>query len=254
MDIGTIAATACALLFTESPLMLVAVNLFTQFVLDALFFWKIYTSIPSEEKTKIEPGIIEFSKHLSFQNVLNNVASYIDKILIFHYLGAAQVAIYTFATALPQQVKGLISNIVLMITPKIAQRSAKDATSLVEKRFWMSLFILVPVVVLYIIFSPFIFKVLFPAYTDAVPYTQWYALVLLLMGNLSGLVLTTQKAAKEQYIITTFGSVSQIVLMLILVHSFGIMGIIWAYLISKYLTAILSYALVKRFAKLSISL
>ncbi|OHA99632.1 MAG: hypothetical protein A3E93_00670 [Candidatus Zambryskibacteria bacterium RIFCSPHIGHO2_12_FULL_43_12b] len=74
------------------------------------------------------------------------------------------------------------------------------------------------------------------------------------MGNLSGLVLTTQKAAKEQYIITTFGSVSQIVLMLILVHSFGIMGIIWAYLISKYLTAILSYALVKRFAKLSISL
>jgi Na+-driven multidrug efflux pump len=69
------------------------------------------------------------------------------------------------------------------------------------------------------------------------------------MGNLSGLVLTTRKAAQEQYILTIFGSVSQITLMLIFVHFYGIFGIIWSILISKYSSAILSYLLARRLAK-----
>ncbi|MHB1330567.1 MAG: oligosaccharide flippase family protein [Minisyncoccota bacterium] len=248
VDVGTIFATAIGLIFTDSPLILVAINLSAQFVLDAIFFTKIYRSIPEEDKEKVEPGIINFSKHLSFQNVMSNAASYIDKIIIFHYLGAAQVAVYTFATAIPHQVKGLMSNLVLMITPKISQRTAKEAVSMISGRFFLSLAILIPLVTAYIIFAPFIFKILFPAYIDSVPYTQWYALTLLIMGNLSGLVLTTQKAAKEQYILTTFGSTSQIVLMLVLVHEHGIIGIIWAILISKFATAALSYILAKRLA------
>ncbi len=248
VDIATIAGTAIALFFTNNVILLVAINLLVQFILNAFFYKKTYDSIPENERANVEPGIIEFGKHLSFQNVLSNVAAYIDKIIIFHYLGAAEVAVYMFATAIPQQIKGLVSNATLLITPKISGRTAKEAVSMIKGRFIMSLSVLVPIVLIYILSAPLIFKVLFPAYVDAVPYTQWYSLILLIMGNLSSLVLTTQKAAKEQYVATSFASVSQIILMLVLVNIFGILGIIWAILISKFMTAVLSYVLAKKLA------
>lgn len=253
VDVGTILATAISLFFTNDVLILITVNLAAQFILDGILFGKVYKSISEKEKLLVEPGIIEFSKHLSMQNVLTNFAANIDKIIIFHYLGAVQVAIYTFATAIPSQIKGFISNVVLMITPKISQRTAREASETIPGRFLISLYILVPIVALYIFFAPLIFQTLFPAYTDSVLYTRWYALVLLLMGNLSNLVLITQKAAKEQYILTTFGSSSQVILMLVLIHPFGIMGVVWSYLISKYLSALLSYILVRKLARKTLS-
>lgn len=249
VDIATIVSVAITLFLTDHVIVLLTTNLLTQFLLNALFYKKTYDSIQADQRTNIEPGIIEFGKHLSFQNVMSNVAAHIDKIIIFHYLGAVEVAIYMFATAIPQQIKGLISNAAILITPKISGRTAREAVSMIRTRFFMSLSILVPIVVTYIIFAPFIFKIFFPAYIEAVPYTQWYSLILLLMGNLSGLVLITQKASKEQYQLTVFGSVSQIILMFALVHNFGISGIIWGILISKSLTAILSYVLAKRLVK-----
>ena len=244
VDICTILATAMCLFFTEDPIILVLANLLTQFILDAVFFRNIYKSIPDAEKNKVEPGIIKFSKHLSIQNVLSGLPGYVDKIIVFHFLGASALAIYTFSAALPLQIKGLMSNFSLMIMPKISERTAKESVAMIPKRFFLSLTILVPIIILYIIFAPLIFHILFPTYSEAVPYTRWYVLVLLIMGNLSGLVLVTQKATKYQYILTLFGGASQIILMLVLVQPFGLLGIIWAYLISKFTTAILSYILV----------
>lgn len=252
VDIATILATAISLFITDNVLIIIGANLLTQFTLDAIFFRKVYRTISIEDRKLVEPGIIDFSKHLSLQNFLTNIASYVDKLIIFHFLGATQVAIYAFAVAIPSQIKGLFSNLALMITPKISQHSAQNAVNMIPGRFLLSLYVLIPVVAAYIFLAPMIFEFLFPAYVTAVPYTRWYALILLLMGNLSGLVLLTQKAAKEQYIVTTFGSVSQIVLMLVLIHPYGIMGVVWAYLISKYLTALLSYILARRYAHQSI--
>ncbi len=246
VDIGTILATASCLFFTDSPVILVSTNLLTQFILDALFFKNIYKSIPDTEREKIEPGIIKFSKHLSVQNIISGLPGYVDKIIIFHFLGASALATYIFAGALPLQIKGLMSNFSLMIMPKISERTAKESVAMIPKRFFLSLIIIVPIIILYIIFAPLIFQVLFPAYSDAVPYTRWFVLVILIMGNLSGLVLVTQKATSYQYVLTLFGGISQVVLMLVLVHPFGLMGIIWAYLISKFMTAMLSYALVTK--------
>lgn len=249
VDIGTIVATAIAILVTDSAFILVTVNLSAQFLLNSIFFRKVYTSISAEDRKKVEPGIINFSKHLSLQNVLANVASHLDKIIIFHYLGAAEVAIYIFALAIPQQIKGFITIVPAIAVPKISERPIKEAVNIIPRRFGISLLILIPVVVIYIIFAPMIFQIFFPAYTEAIIYTRWYALIILLMGNFSDLVLTVKKAVKEKYVLNIFASLSQIILMFFLIHSFKIYGVIWAILISKYLTAILSYILVKRFAR-----
>ncbi|HEY9586185.1 MAG TPA: oligosaccharide flippase family protein [Candidatus Paceibacterota bacterium] len=250
VDIGTIVATAIGIFFTDKVLVLIAINLTTQVLLNAIFFRKVYSSILHKNKT-IEPGTIKFSKHLSLQNILSGAASYLDKIIIFHFLGAAEVAIYIFAQAIPQQIKGFVSLVSTIAMPKISQRSFIEAARMIPQRFFTGLIVFTPIVLLYILFAPLIFSVFFPAYQEAVPYTRWIILILLIMGNISDLVLTTQKKVKEKYVLNTFASISQIVLMLILIHPFKIYGVIWAYLISKSLTAILSYVLVRRAASYS---
>ncbi len=248
VDVGTITATAISIFFTSNVVILVAVNLLTQVLLNAIFFRKVYISIFNKDKT-IETETIRSSRHLSLQYTLSSAASYLDKIIIFHFIGATGLAIYSFAIAMPQQIKGLVATIPFIATPKISERSLKESTKSVPRHFFYGLVFLIPIAILYIIFSPWLMKVFFPAYVESVPYSQLFVLVILLMGNTSDIVLTTQNKIKYRYILSTFGSVSQIILMLILVHPFKIYGIIWAYLISKYLSAILSYILVKKAAK-----
>ncbi len=253
VDIGTIIATGITIFFTQNVIILVAANLSAQVILNYLFFKKIYQSIPPTEKENIEEGILNFSKHLSFQNILANLASQLDKILVFHYLGATEVAIYSFAIALPQQMRGFIANFSLLATPKISERSAIEAVRMIPHRFWTGLLILGPMVLLYIIFAPLLYQTFFPAYIESVKYSQIYILYFLLMGNISELVLTTQKAVKQKYILNTFSSISQIILMLALMGPFKIYGIIMAIVITKYITALLSYILVRQLPKQQIT-
>jgi len=248
-DIGTIIATGIAILITQNVVIIVAMNLFAQLILNAFFFKKIYTSISHDDRKKIEPLVIDFSKHLSFQNVLTNFANYMDKIIIFHFLGAAEVAIYVFATAIPQQIRGFLIHFAVMATPKIAQRPISESVKVVPQRLFISWTVILPIVILYIIFAPFILELFFPAYIESISYSRWYVLTLLLMGNTSDLILTTKNAVKEKYILNTFASVTLITLMLILGNMYKIQGIVFAVLISKTLTVIVAYILVRRFAQ-----
>ena len=45
----------------------------------------------------IDSQTIKYGKHLSFVGVLGSIAMQIDKVLIFHYIGAAELAIYSLA-------------------------------------------------------------------------------------------------------------------------------------------------------------
>lgn len=251
VDIGTIFATAIGVILTDNVVALVATNVLIQVILNRYFFNKVLLMVPPGTEPVAEPDIISFSKHLSTQNILTNIASYLDRVIIFHFLGAAEVAIYSFAIALPQQVRGLLANISLVAMPKVSQRSVRESVHMVPKRFFISLLVLIPGIVLYILLAPYLFDLLFPAYAEAVPYSRWYVLTLLIMGNLSGMILTSQKAVSEQYKLTTFASISQIILMLALIHSYGIYGVIWAIVISKFATSILSYILVRYLARSS---
>ncbi len=249
VDIGTIATTAIFISFTHSAVALVAANLLAQLILNGIFFTKIYKSIPEIEKGNVEEGIINFSKHLSFQNIMANLASQLDKIIIFHYLGAAEVAIYSFATALPQQIRGFVANLSVLATPKISERSAEEAVAMIPRRFLTGLTIMTPIVILYMVFAPSLYRILFPAYVEAAKYSQIYILYFLLMGNISELVITTQKAVKPKYIIHIFSSVTQLTLMFLLIKPFKIYGIVTAIVITKYIAALLSYILAKQLPK-----
>ena len=108
-----------------------------------------------------DPKTISYGKHLSLIGVIGTIASYLDRILIFHFLGAVEVAIYSFAIAMPEQIKGYFKNISTLTLPKLSKRSFKEINSVLYKRL-LKLFIAGGLIAgIYILAAPYIFKIFF---------------------------------------------------------------------------------------------
>ena len=96
----------------------------------------------------------------------------------------------------------------------------------------------VPVVLLYIALSPYLFSLFFPAYKMSVPYSQVLVLTLLMPVEVLNSVLTSQKAIKYQYVILISSHIVRLILLFVLTALFGLWGIVWAILIGRFLTSI----------------
>ncbi len=233
-----------AILLTNNVIIIVGVYFISNMLMKAYFYRKIDKEIP--KNSSIDYDAFRYGKHLSFINIWLNISGQIDKILIFHYLGAIELAIYAFSTAIPRQVRSFIGMLGPLAMPKLAERSADEIKKSVPKKFLTSLFILGPIVIIYIISAPYIYKVFFPQYMDSVFYSQIYATFILLMGNLSEVALSAKKAVKEKYIISISVSIFNTVLMFIMLHFYGALGVVLSIVITKYLGSLLSFALLKR--------
>lgn len=232
------------ILLTNNVIIIVGVFFAINMLIKAFFYFKTVKDIPKDSPIDYES--IPYSKHLSFINIWLNISAQLDKILVFHYLGGLELAIYSFSTAIPKQVRSFIGMLGPMALPKLSERSAEEIKISVPKKFLTSLIILGPIVVIYIISAPYIYKIFFPQYLDSVFYSQVYATFLLLLGNLSEIALKAKKAIKEQYIVSISLSIFNTILMLIMIHYYGILGIVLAVVITKYLGALLTFNLLKR--------
>ena len=122
---------------------------------------------------KLDESDVSFGKHMSVMRVFATVIEHVDKVLIFNFLGAVPVAVYTFATAVPLRFRGLYEIVDALVFPKL---SAKASSRSFKNIFYKTiLFTLAAsfVVGLYILLAPILFSILFPAYTEsAVSYTH----------------------------------------------------------------------------------
>ncbi len=86
---------------TQSVFGLIA-GYFITSLLSALYFYHrtLKKSPPSE--TAGDPSMIRYGGHLSIMNFIGTVANQLDKVLVFHYVGAVPLAIYSFAFAIPE--------------------------------------------------------------------------------------------------------------------------------------------------------
>ena len=122
---------------------------------------------------------LSFSKHLSLMGLMTKVAGRVDYLIVFHFLGAAPLASYLFAKALPKELQSVNKVIKTLTLPKFSGRSLESIKKqIVHKAIVLFLFYLV-IAGLYILAAPFIFKAVFPQYLDAVIYSQVLALTLL---------------------------------------------------------------------------
>ena len=232
-------------LFLTKNLFIILLAYFISYTFLHFIFLQITLKKLHSQKT--DPKTISYGKHLSFIQIIGAVAKHFDKILIWHFLGAIPVAIYSFAITPPEKIKELFYTLGPLALPKFSQQSLKNLKSTLLKKVLKLFLILIPIAGLYVIFAPIIYKILFPPYLNSVPYSQIFVLTLLLTPQtLFSTLLTAQERKKELYIFQLTSPILRILLLLILLPLYGIWGAIFAIIISDFSSLGLLLFLFKR--------
>ena len=176
-----------------------------------------------------DPAMVKNAVHLSFMNVLGRVASYVDKILVFHFLGAAQLAVYSFASAPPQyalKVNGVFRTLAL---PKLAERDIPTLKRTLPRKILLHFIVALIATALYILFVPYFFYYLYPQYLDSIPYAQVLGLTMLSApGVWLGQTLIAHMKKRELYFVNTLMPIIKMTLFVTLIPLYGIWGVVTA--------------------------
>jgi O-antigen/teichoic acid export membrane protein len=201
------------------------------------YFFYLLTQKKFQPNKKEDPKTLSFGKHLSLIDIFSQIAFYLDRILIFHYLGAAEVAIYSFAITPPEHIKGLLKNIQPLALPKFAEKDGKEIKKTIFKKMAKLFLFLLPVVILYILIAPILYRIFFPKYLTSVFYSQIFSISILSQPIffLGIIILQSQKAQRQLYQLNIFTSIIQIILLFFGVYFYGIFGAILARVISRFI-------------------
>ncbi|MBP9816808.1 MAG: oligosaccharide flippase family protein [Candidatus Pacebacteria bacterium] len=238
-------ALIIAAFFSGLALVLLLVNLLVQSVATALIYRNVLRTKVTNDLT--DPGAIPYGTHLSIMNLPGVIASQLDAILAFHYLGAAPLAIYAFATAIPERLTGFFKFLPTAALPRLSGKTpAEIRIALGGQRMWWIVLAVVLGVLAYGTVAPILFALLFPAYIDAVVFSQFYALVFIsVIGNMFIVGLTAERGTKALYIFNVVSPVFQIGLQFVGVVFYGLWGLIigrvLATFVSLFLAAVLLF-------------
>jgi len=229
-----------AIFLTKNVIYLVAAYLLANLIPNVFFFIKTKMKIKPAGGEKDE-GIMTYAKHLSFINVVSIIASYFDQFLAFHFLGPANLATYAFATAPPEQIKGLFKGLSDLSLPKFSERSEEELKKTMKRKIIILSVFTVIIVGIYIILAPWFYKIFFPRYIDAVFLSQIFALSMLnTPPSLIIGALTAHKKIKTLYLFNIVSPIFQILIMVILTPFYGLIGLILARIIARTFNTLLS--------------
>jgi O-antigen/teichoic acid export membrane protein len=167
--------------------------------------------------------------NLSFASIAGSLVSQLDKVLIFHFLGAGPVAVYALAQAPVVQLRAVLKLSTPLSLPKLAAMDRSVIAKNLEGKLDRFLIGTIVMAVAYIAFAPLAFRIFFPKYLDAVPYSQVYALLLLLFPKkLIPLTLFAQEERRGLYPLSISTPIVQTILLFVLVPTIGLWGAVVA--------------------------
>lgn len=242
--IFSLIAMGVAVYLSDSVVVIIAVYFLHYITIRAaLLFYTTRTLSLNKER---DPDALRYGKHLSLMKAISIVAGQLDKVLIFHFLGAAPLAIYALAITPIDQIRSFVNNLRPLALPKFSNTDLSDLKkSLPGKVFKLEL-LLLPVIIIYILAAPTIFQLVFPEYLEAVIYSQVLAISLIFIPRtLYTVAFTAQKKTKELYIVRIASPIFRTLIMTILVIYYGIWGVVAGLLISELFQYILYFGLFK---------
>lgn len=191
----------------------------------------------------VDPDATRYGTHLTFINFLGVAISQLDNILVFHFLGAADLALYSFATAIPTRL-GVFKIITTAAFPKYAEKSHEDARKSILYKVTLGVCVLLIISTVYALLAHPFFAILFPRYLDAVPYSQVYAFVVAFaFSGLFTTLLTAQGQVRKLY---AFNIISPIIIIageFIGVVNWGLWGLIGALMVTTITNSLFSAVL-----------
>ncbi len=220
------------IVFLKPETIYVVFGYFFAFALTSFIFYR-KTKKQVKKDTEIDKETPSFGKHLTIMYLPQYVATQIDKVILWQFLGPIAVAIYVYALRLVERAKELIPFSFLAL-PRMSEIDLKKRKRQILKKFFMLFLVSASLTLLYILVCPLIFKFVFPNYSSSIPYSQAFSLILLLSPFLfleTGLVAQMKK--RELYALNFLPQVLKIILFFVLVPLFNLWGAVLAILISQ---------------------
>ncbi|HWB33884.1 MAG TPA: oligosaccharide flippase family protein [Candidatus Paceibacterota bacterium] len=236
------ALLVAASFFFKNPLVLLAVNLGSTACMLGWAYRK--TLAVYKPNDLVDEEALRYGKHLTVMGIFAMLVSQLDSILVFHFLGAIDLALYSFATAIPDRLGNLFKFIPLAAMPKFSEKSGEEIrSSILPKLVQLAAALLLGAGV-YIVAAPLFFRLFFPQYEASVPYSFFYALSMVgVVGNVVLTALTAQRRTRELYIYNTVTPLLQLALLYGGIIEWGLWGLVGAKVASSILTTLIAIAL-----------
>lgn len=240
----SVAALILTLFYTDNVLILIMVYFAPPIVLRIFFHYRTLRLVPPNSVT--DPNAVRYGAHLSFLNVIGQVANYLDAIILFHLLGPISVALYSFALAPVEQIRGLYSkNIPALALPKLTNRSMESIDHRLMSRMLLLAALGIGIAIVYFFFVPYIFQLVFPQYMDAVLLSQ--ALAVLLIVALPATYLAVALQAKINIIppswlyLAAVPDILHILALIIFIPLYGVYGVVIAKAVDAGIALMISF-------------
>jgi len=234
-----------ALYFNKNLLVILTAYLIGWSMSRAFFFYLTLRRLPPNKAS--DPGAISYGKHLTAMSVFNSFSTSIDNVLLWHTAGPAPVAVYTFAKSIPFRLAGVTKIVNRLAFPKMATQEMGIIQKTLIPKVGLLTIVAGVIAIMYAVAAPFIFKLFFPQYLEAIPFTQLLSLLVVLQPI--GILLNPLTAHAKKNLLYTYNlgmPVLRIVAFVSLIPLWGILGAAIALIIIKILEGFLLFWLFYR--------
>jgi len=201
-----------------------------------LFFY-VFTLRTFKPSHSFSGETLKYGRELTFIGFIGPVVSQIDKIILAHFWGTAQLALYSLAMAVPDRATSLIKNLIGLGSPKFAIKTPKEINKVFYTRIVQGMVIGLVCFIGYVLIAPYLFKYLIPQYLDALVYSQILAvgLIFAIPNRYVSLLLVSQKLSRVIFTNSIIQGVVKILLYVVLGIWGGIMGLVLAYVTISFI-------------------
>lgn len=240
-----------ALFLSKDTIVLILAYSLTTFAANLFFYVKtIKLFNPGESPSK---DVLDYGRKLTFMNFMAPIVSQIDSVILNHFWGPAQLAVYSLAMAIPDRLIPFAKSFIDVGFPKLAQRSREEINRVFYRRTLQGLAIGVVLAAGYILLAPFVFKYLMPKYLEAVFYSQILAIgfVFALPNRYISSIFNSQKLTKIIFNNSLVQNIIRIFLYVILGIWGGIFGLVLAQIFNQGISLLINMAFWRTSSKVS---
>ena len=247
-NVVTTVAVTVTILLTTDVFYIAATYFVASALINICLYIRITASVPPGAKLDLPRSLPKKEDlHLSILNFLNTVTGQADKIIVFHLLGAAQLAVYTFALALPEQVRAVLKSGARLALPKFAERPFEEIRGSLGDRLLRFGALVILLTLCYIVLAPTIFSTLFPRYMQSVLFSQLFATTLFTaLGSLPLTALQAHAKLRALYTHSIITNVMQICSSVLLIYFFGLWGAAVSVLFNRVIGLIIPLYLLRK--------
>ncbi len=243
------AATLVTIMFFTQNIFLLTLAYFLPYITLRTYTVLFYLK-PYQDNQNKDPGMLPYGKRMTGFNITTRIVSSVDQIVLFHFLGPVQVAIFTLAQAIPMRIQSLLKISGILAMPKFAGKTHQESANLLLKKMVLFGFFILLGCFAFVLLAPLIFSTLLPKYIASIKYSQ--VLVFYTLSAVSypfSSLLSVNKKIKENYIVSIVAFIAKILSLIFLVPLFGVWGAVWGVLISSLLGTLTSVVLLIRASK-----